>query len=882
MAKDPVCGMDVAPESAVATAEYRGKTYYFCNPRCKESFEKEPERYLKEEEEEEGEQPPPSVSPKKAVITLDIRGMSCASCASKIEKALSAIDGVSRAEVNFAMERATLWFDPSRTSPAEFIKTIEGLNYSVPSERVVLPVKGIRCASCVEKIESALRRKEGVLSASLNFATERATVEYLPAVISPDEIIQTIRELGYDVVKTEGIEEEDIVAREERERREALRRLWIRFITGLALTIGVFAFTYPGYLGIDALLGLSKTEYLWIQLVLATPVQFWCGYDFHRGMLVALRHRSADMNTLISVGTFSAYLYSLTVTLFPDYFISRGLPIDAYFDTAGAIITLILLGRFLEARARAQTSQAIKKLAQMKPKKARVIRDEKEVEIGVEEVRVGDIVVVRPGEKIPVDGVVVEGESAVDESMISGESMPVDKKPGDEVIGATMNTTGSFRFRATKVGRDTVLAQIIKMVEDAQTQKPPIARLADIIAGYFVPAVIVIAIVTFIIWYWFGPEPRLTRAMLSFVSVLIIACPCALGLATPTSIMVGTGKGAENGILIRGGEALETAHRLTTIVFDKTGTLTEGKPSVTDVVPAEGFTEKDVLRLAGAVERFSEHPIAKAVLKKMEEKAIEVPDAEGFVALPGRGGKVRVKESEIIAGGIRLVEEMKLDVSPLKDHIHRVSDEGKTPVYVIIDGRLAGLIAVADTIKEHAQKTVELLHRMGLEVMVITGDTRRTAQAIARRLGIDRVLAEVLPEDKAEEIRRLQKEGKVVAMVGDGINDAPALAQADVGIAIGTGTDVAMEASDITLIGGDLRGIVTAIALSRATIRNIKQNLFWAFFYNTSLIPVAAGILYPFFGVTLNPIFAASAMALSSVSVVTNALRLRWFRPPAV
>ncbi len=885
MAKDPVCGMDVAPESAAATVEYKGKTYYFCNVNCKNSFEKEPERYLEEEEEEEGEESPsspPQEAGGRSSVTIDIKGMSCASCAARIEKALGSIDGVVKAEVNFAAERATLWFDPSKTSPSEFVKTIEGLNYSVPSQKVVLPVEGISCASCVEKIEGALKKKDGVISVSLNFATERATVEFLPAVISLDEIIDTIKGLGYGVAETGGVEAEDIVAREEQEKRAALRRLWTRFVTGLTLTIGVFAFTYPEYSGIHSLLGLSKKQYLWIQLILATPVQFWCGYDFHRGMLVALRHRSADMNTLISVGTFAAYLYSLTVTLFPDYFISRGFPIDAYFDTAAAIITLILLGRFLEARAKAQTSQAIKKLAQMKPKKARVVREGKEVEIPVEDVKVGDIVVVRPGERIPVDGVVVEGESAVDESMISGESMPVDKKPGDEVIGATINTTGSFRFRASKVGKDTVLAQIIKMVEDAQTQKPPIARLADVISGYFVPVVIVIAIVTFIIWYWLGPEPKLTRAMLSFVSVLIIACPCALGLATPTSIMVGTGKGAENGILIRGGEALETAHKLTTIVFDKTGTLTEGKPSVTDVVPAEGIDEAELLRLAAAVERFSEHPIAKAVLQEVEERGITLPEATGFVALPGKGGKVTLDHREVIVGGIRLVEEMKIDISHLKDHIARVSDEGKTPVYVIADGRLLGLIAIADTIKEHAQKTVELLHRMGLEVAMITGDTRRTAQAIARRLGIDRVLAEVLPEDKAEEIKRLQKEGKIVAMVGDGINDAPALAQADVGIAIGTGTDVAMEASDITLIGGDLRGIVTAIALSRATIRNIKQNLFWAFFYNTSLIPVAAGILYPFFGITLNPIFAASAMALSSVSVVTNALRLRWFRPPTI
>ena len=587
------------------------------------------------------------------------------------------------------------------------------------------------------------------------------------------------------------------------------------------------------------------------------------------------------MNTLIAVGTSAAYLYSLIVTFVPHRIMVKGLMMDVYFDTSAAIIVLILLGRFLEARAKGKTSEAIKKLIGLQPKTARVIRNGNEVDIPVEEVVSGDIVVVRPGEKIPVDGIVKEGYSSVDESMVTGESLPVEKEElGISVIGATINKTGTFKFEATKVGKDTVLAQIVRLVQEAQGSKPPIARMVDVIASYFVPVVISIAIITFIVWYFFGPHPALTYAFLNFVAVLIIACPCALGLATPTSIMVGTGKGAENGILIRGAEALETAHQLNTIVLDKTGTLTKGEPSVTDIIESEKFTKKEILTFAASAEKGSEHPLGEAIVKKAREENLNLLDSKDFQAIAGHGIEATIDSKRILLGNLRLMEERKVFLNGLLEKAEQLSNEGKTPMFLAVEGEVAGIIAVADTLKENSKKAVEALHQMGLEVVMLTGDNQRTAKAIANQIGVDRVLAEVLPEMKAEEVRRLQSEGKKVGMVGDGINDAPALAQADVGIAIGTGTDVAIESSDITLIGGDLRGVVTAIALSKATIRNIKQNLFWAFAYNTILIPVAAGVLFPFFGILLNPIFAAGAMAISSVTVVSNALRLRRFKPP--
>ncbi|MDH4101404.1 MAG: copper-translocating P-type ATPase, partial [Nitrospirota bacterium] len=681
----------------------------------------------------------------------------------------------------------------------------------------------------------------------------------------------------YSVVDT--AKEGDVVEREERTKRAEYDDLKRRLIIGAVLTVPILVLASPHMLGMPDLFGMSHHTSFLLQSILATPVQFWCGGQFYRRAVAAARHGAADMNTLIAVGTSSAYLYSLIALFSPALVEVPGYPAAAYFDTSATIIVLILLGRLLEARARGRASEAIKKLVGLQAKTARVLRGGNEVDIPVAEVAVGDMVVVKPGEKVPVDGVIIRGYSSVDESMISGESIPVEKKAGDEVIGATINKTGMFRFRATRVGRETVLSQIVRLVEEAQGGKPPIARMADVIAGWFVPTVIGIALITFTLWFLIGPEPRMTYALLNFVAVLIIACPCALGLATPTSIMVGTGKGAENGILIRGGDALETAHKLTTIVLDKTGTLTKGEPSVTDIISAVGLHRDEVLRLAASAEKGSEHPLGEAMVCEAEEKGLQLSPPDEFNAIPGHGIRATVEGKRLLLGNLKMMADNGVDLGGLEGEAERLSEEGKTSIYLAVNGEAAGVIAVADTLKERSAETVAALKRLGLEVVMLTGDHQRTADAVARQLGVDRVLAEVLPEDKAREIKKLQDEGKVVAMVGDGINDAPALAQADVGIAIGTGTDVAMEASDITLIGGDLSGIVTAIALSRATIKNIKQNLFAAFFYNTLLIPVAAGALYPAFGVLLNPMMAAAAMGMSSVSVVSNALRLRHFKP---
>jgi Cu+-exporting ATPase len=809
-------------------------------------------------------------------IDLPITGMSCASCAAKIEKGLAGVDGVTKSSVNFASEKATVVFHSGQTSLSRLVDKVKDLGYGATIEKVTLPIQGMTCASCVNKVEKALSSLKGVVHASVNFATERASVEYIPGAVGIRDFKRAVQEAGYQVLE---VREEDIVEKERLVREAELSRLKWKFIIGAILLAPILILMYGTSL-LERWVGLSRDLNFFIQFLLATPVQFWAGGQFYVGFWKATKHKTSDMNTLIAVGTSAAYLYSFIATFFPHLFMARGLMADVYFDTSAAIIVLILLGRFLEARAKGRTSEAIKKLIGLQPKRAKVVRDGSEIDIPVEDLAVGDIVIVRPGEKIPVDGMVKEGYSSVDESMVTGESLPVEKKIGDKIIGATMNKTGTFKFEATKVGKDTVLAQIIRLVQEAQGSKPPIARMVDVIASYFVPVVIGIAIVTFIVWYFFGPHPALTYAFLNFVAVLIIACPCALGLATPTSIMVGTGKGAENGILIRGAEALETAHRLNSIVLDKTGTLTKGEPSVTDIIGSKNFTKKEILILAASAEKGSEHPLGEAIIKKVKEEGLSLLDPKDFQAIPGHGIEATIDSKRVLLGNLRLIEERKMVLDGWVERAGHLSNEGKTPMYLAVDGEVAGIIAVADTLKENSKEAVKALHHMGLEVVMLTGDNERTARAIAHQIGMDRVLAEVLPEAKAEEIKRLQKEGKKVGMVGDGINDAPALAQADVGIAIGTGTDVAMESSDITLIGGDLRGIVTAIALSKATIRNIKQNLFWAFAYNTILIPVAAGVLFPFFGILLNPIFAAGAMAFSSVTVVSNALRLRRFKPP--
>ncbi|MDP3937921.1 MAG: heavy metal translocating P-type ATPase [Deltaproteobacteria bacterium] len=812
-------------------------------------------------------------------VELPIRGMSCASCVAKIESTLARQPGVVQATVNLATERASIRVQDGAT-PRGLVEAIRDLGYEVPGETITIPVRGMSCASCVAKIEEGLASLPGVLSAAVNFAAERATVEYVPTQVAVEDLRAAIRDLGYEVGEVAGAatSAEDLSEREARSHQALLWRLRRKIAAGAVLSVPVFLGSYPSLFPWVPDI-LQNFVVLWI---LTTPIQFWAGWQFYRGAWAALRHRTSDMNTLIAVGTSAAYLYSVGLILFPGFFRAQGVAREVYFDTSTIIITLILLGRYLEAVARGRTSEAIKKLIGLQPRTARVIRHGSETDIPVAEVVSGDLVVVRPGEKVPVDGVVRSGASSLDESMVTGESMPVDKKAGDEVIGATLNTTGSFTFEATKVGKDTVLAQIIKLVEAAQGSKAPIQRLVDTVTGYFVPAVIGIAVVTGLAWYALGPAPALTYALLNFVAVLIIACPCALGLATPTSIMVGTGKGAEHGILIRSGQALETAHRLRTLVFDKTGTLTAGKPALTDVVPSRAFIADDFLRLAASAERGSEHPLGGAIVDGARQRGLALTDAEDFHAVPGHGIVARVDGRSVLVGNLRLMEDRGVDGGLLTDEAARLSSAGKTPMYVAVDGRAAGLVAVADTLKPNSAAAVAALHRLGLEVIMITGDNLRTAEAIAREVGIDRVLAEVLPGDKAKEVKRLQDEGKLVGMVGDGINDAPALAQADIGLALGTGTDVAMEAADITLMSGDLRGVVTAIALSKATMRNIKQNLFWAYAYNTALIPVAAGVLFPFFGWLLNPILAAAAMATSSVSVVSNALRLRRFRPPVL
>jgi P-type Cu+ transporter len=742
-----------------------------------------------------------------------------------------------------------------------------------------LRADGVACPTCVTNIESLVERLPGVDRVQANYGAERVAVDFDPSQIGPGEMRRVIERAGYRIEErtrpgTAETEDAEAIAR-----RAEIRDLSRRVVVGAILTAPVlFAVMAAGFF--DATWVPDFLLNPWAQLAFIAPVMLYTGWPIHRTGWLILSHRTADMNSLITLGTCAAFGYSLFVTVAPGA-VPEELR-EVYFEAVGVILTLILVGRLFEARAKAGTGEAIRTLIGLQPRTARVVRDGEEREIPIEDVMVEDIVVVRPGEKIPVDGEVVDGSSAVDESMVTGEPIPVSKVAGDVVIGATINQTGAVRFRATKVGRDTMLAQIIALVERAQASKAPIQRLADLVASYFVPAAVFIAIGTFVIWFDLGPEPALTFALVAAVSVLIIACPCALGLATPLSIMVGTGKGAENGVLIRSAEALETAHKLNAIILDKTGTITRGAPALTDVIAADGFDEQTLLRLVASAERSSEHPLAAAIVAGAEARGIGLGDESAFDSVTGHGVRATIGGHEVLVGRKDLLTDSGADPSALEGTAADLASAGKTAIYAAVDGRLAGVVAVADTIKEGSPAAVRALKDLGLEVVMITGDNARTAEAVARQVGIDRVLAEVLPQDKALEVRRLQDEGKLVAMVGDGINDAPALAQSDVGIAIGTGTDVAIEAADVTLISGDLRGVVSALALSRATMRNIRQNLFFAFVYNAIGIPVAAGILYPFIGVTLNPMIAAAAMAASSLSVVTNANRLRGFKPPVV
>ena len=837
-------------------------------------------------------------------VDLPITGMTCAACARRVEKHLSQAPGVRRAGVNLATSRATVEYDPAATGVRQLMDAVKTTGYGTAgTARADFVVDdSARPAGSSVPLEQHLQRLRGVAAATFNLSTTEVRVEYLPGAIDVATIRRAIEDFGYLVRDVPGGggdaaagEAED--AARTAEYRMLRRKFWVA--VALSLPILVMAMSHGR---IAALNGPWAT---WAQLLLATPVVFYSGGAFFRGAWAAFRHRAADMNTLIAIGTGAAYLYSVAATVAPGLFAGAtgadpmagmggmagaadGPPAaPVYFEAAAVIIALILLGRVLESRAKGQTSEAIRRLIDLQAKTARVVRkvdgQPREMDIPVEEVVPGDTVIVRPGEKIPVDGVVADGTSTVDEAMLTGESLPVEKGPGDEVFGATLNKTGSFRFEATKVGRDTALQQIVQLVQDAQGAKAPIARLADVISGVFTPVVLCVAIATFAVWYVAAPEPtRFTMALVAFVSVLIIACPCALGLATPTAIMVGTGKGAEHGVLIKGGETLETAHTLDTVMLDKTGTITRGEPALTDVLPAEGVGDAELLRLVASAERGSEHPLGEAIVRGASERGVALTDATGFNAIAGHGIEARVDGRALLLGNARLLRSRDVAMHGAEADAARLAGEGKTPMFAAVDGRFAGLVAVADQVKPESRSAVDAMRRRGLDVVMMTGDNRQTAEAVARAVGIERVLAEVLPEDKARQVKALQDEKRRVGMVGDGINDAPALAQADVGIAIGTGTDVAIAASDITLLRGDLRGVVTAIELSAATIRTVKQNLFWAFIYNVVGIPIAAGVLYPFTGWLLSPIIASAAMSFSSVSVVANSLRLKRFRPSGV
>jgi Cu+-exporting ATPase len=810
-------------------------------------------------------------------IDLPITGMTCVACASAIERALSKVEGIKQATVNFAAERATIEFaDPKNpVLLEEIIKAIKDEGYGVSTLKMEFIIKGMTCAACVAAAEKAIKDLYGVISVTVNLIAEKASVEYVPTIVSFEDFKKIIKEAGYEALQIT----EEFVDKERQRREREFQELKKQFILSAILTA-------PIILGSMVTIPILSNWYL--LLFLATPIQFYSGLRFHKAALLALKHKTTNMNTLISVGTNAAYIYSLSAIFLPDLFFKGGITPHVYFDTSATIITLILLGRLLEAKAKGKTSEAIKKLIGLQAKKANVIRDEKEKSIPIEEVVVGDIVIVRPGERIPVDGEIIEGYSTVDESMLTGESLPVEKSVGDKVFGGTINKVGSFKLLASRVGKDTVLAQIIKLIEEAQGSKAPIQRLADKVASIFVPTVISIAILTFFLWFFLGPKPSFTIALMNFIAVLIIACPCALGLATPTAIMVGTGKGAEKGILIRDAEALEMAHKIETVILDKTGTITKGEPEVVDIMIVDSQEpgdksqkEIDLLSIAASAEKFSEHPVGQAIIKKAKERGLKIPDPLEFIAIPGGGIKAKVLFDgnnflDILIGNEGLMRKEKIDLSNIEDVLEKIVSAAKTPLFMAINNEIKVILSISDTIKEGSLDAISALKSMAIEVIMLTGDHKNTAEAIAEQLSIERFFAEVLPNEKVEIVKKVKSEGKITAMIGDGINDAPALAEADVGIAIGTGTDIAIEASDITLIKGNLKSVVDAIKLSRLTIKTIKQNLFWAFFYNVIGIPVAAGLLYLFGGPLLNPMFAAAAMAFSSVSVVTNSLRLRY------
>ena len=816
-------------------------------------------------------------------IAFRVEGMTCANCVGRVERALKKLPGVEEASVNLATEKASVTVDEQQLGPTDLFAEIERVGYHPVAQRVDLGIGGMTCANCVGRVERTVRKLPGVLDASVNLTTEKASVTYLPDAVTVARIGEAIEGAGYSVREASGAEAAEDTERATREAELASLR---RSVTvAAAFTVPLFLIAMlrmvPGT-GDAMLAVLGERAWIGIEFVLATPVLFYAGRRFFKHGWAEMRHFSPGMNSLVMLGASAAYFYSVLALAAPGIFPAG--TATAYFEAAGVIVTLILLGRLLEAIARGRTSEAIRKLMQLQAKTARVLRDGTEIEIAIDAVIVGDLVLVRPGERLPVDGMVTEGASYVDESMITGEPVPVEKRQGAEIVGGTVNKSGALTVMATRVGADTVLSQIIRMVEEAQATKPPIQHLADRIAAIFVPVVITIALVTFAIWLAFGPDQALSFAFVTSVSVLLISCPCAMGLATPTAIMVGTGKGAEMGLLFRKGAALEVLARVDTAVLDKTGTLTRGQPELTDFLDAtdDGAAEAppDILRLVAAAESKSEHPIAEAIVRGAKQRGIDLPAVSEFNAEPGYGIDAVVDGRRVQIGADRYMVKLGIELGGAAEWAASLAADAKTPLYAAIDGRLAAVIAVADPLKDGSVEAIAALHRLGLQVAMMTGDNKRTAEAIARQSGIDRVLAEVLPDQKADEVKRLQAEGRRVAFVGDGINDAPALAQADVGIAIGTGTDIAIEAGDVILMSGDLRGIVNAVALSARVLRTIRYNFLWAYGYNVALIPVAAGLLFPFFGVLLNPMLAAAAMSTSSIFVVTNSLRLRRFRPP--
>lgn len=878
MPKDPICGMEVDEKKAKFSTVKNGKKYYFCSRSCHDKFKSSKIQSAKKSTLNKKTLTSKSITKNNTQkLIIPISGMHCATCAQTIEKSLNNAKGVLMATVNFASEKASVEFDKSAIDESQIKNIIKKTGYKAEENKesesiaeIKLKVIGMDNPHCVGAVGNALNTLDGIISKEL-YVNQNAFIKYNPEKTNAEKIRKIIKRAGYEPVEVSGtLQDTEKIARE-----KEIKKLKREVILGFLLSIPIFILSFPEWFK------LTVPYQNYVLLALATPVQLYLGYRFYAGTWIGLRNKTANMDTLIAVGTSAAYVYSLLVTLFPSTFTGK-----LYYDTSAIIITFILLGKHFEALTKSKASEAIRKLIGLQPKTATIVKDGKETEIPIEELQIGDVFTVKPGEKIATDGMVIEGSSHVDESMISGESIPVSKKINDKAIGATINKNGFLKVKASKVGSDTVLAQIIKLVEEAQGSKAPIQRLADKVSSIFVPIVILIAILSFLFWHFIAPNffalnpSPFIFSFTIFVAVLIIACPCALGLATPTAIMVGTGKGAENGILIKNAEALETAHKLTAIVFDKTGTLTKGKPEVTDVVVLDDkFVGNDIVKFASIAERRSEHPLAEAVLNYAKEKNVSVSEPSRFESVSGKGVLAEYKSYSIIVGNGKIFQQYKISISDeINKKINTLEEQGKTTVILALNKSIVGLVSIADTLKENSKEAIEEIKKLNIEPIMITGDNERVAKAIAAQVGIDNVLAEVLPQDKENEIKKLQKQNKIVAMVGDGINDAPALAAADVGIAIGAGTDVAIETGSIVLIKNDLRDVVKAIKLSSYTIKKIKQNLFWAFFYNAAGIPIAAGILYPFFGFLLNPIIAGAAMAFSSVSVVSNSLLMRKWR----